>query len=67
MNDYRRSVNPEACLIVAGMTATHYSVVAPDDVRGLNIAGFDTHAPALISDFIRGFDADAESFSDEEE
>jgi len=68
MNDYRRKVNPEAKLIVAGMTATHYSVVAPDDEQGLNVSGFDTHAPGVIANFIRGFNApDAEPSTEEEE
>jgi len=67
MNDYRRTINPAARLIVAGMTATDYSVVSPNDALGLNVAGFDTNAPGIISNFIRGFDSDdVESFSGEE-
>jgi hypothetical protein len=62
MNDYRRTINPAARLIVAGMTATDYSVVSPNDALGLN-----TNAPGIISNFIRDFDSDdVESFSGEE-
>jgi 60 kDa SS-A/Ro ribonucleoprotein len=67
MNDYRRTINPAARLIVAGMTATDDSVVSPNDALGLNVAGFDANAPGIISNFIRGFDSDdVESFSGEE-
>jgi len=68
MNEYRDCVNPDVLLIVAGMIVTRSSVVSPDDKRGLNIAGFDTHAPLLINRFILGFDAvnGAEAPSEEE-
>ena len=51
---YRREMNkPEAKLIVAAMTATNFTVANPTDPGMLDIAGFDTAAPALMAEFVR--------------
>lgn len=51
---YRRERNkPEAKLIVAAMTATEFTVADPKDPGMLDIAGFDTAAPALMAEFVR--------------
>jgi 60 kDa SS-A/Ro ribonucleoprotein len=51
---YRRHHNPEARLVVVGMTATRFSIADPADPGMLDVVGFDTAAPALISGFVGG-------------
>jgi 60 kDa SS-A/Ro ribonucleoprotein len=48
---YRNQVGHDVKLIAVGLTATDYSVVDPKDPSGLNVAGFDSNVPQLISDF----------------
>jgi 60 kDa SS-A/Ro ribonucleoprotein len=50
---YRKQRNPQAKMIAVGMTATEYSIADPNDAGSMNFVGFDTSAPALMSDFIR--------------
>lgn len=50
---YRRQTQIPAKLIVVGMTATRSSIGNQDDAGTLDVVGFDTAAPKLISDFIR--------------
>jgi 60 kDa SS-A/Ro ribonucleoprotein len=54
LKNYRRKRNPEAKLIVVGMTATDFSIADPNDSGTMDVVGFDASAPAMISDFIRG-------------
>lgn len=54
LNKYRRETGIPAKLIVIGMTATNISIADPKDAGMMNIAGFDTAAPNIINDFIRG-------------
>ncbi|MFT3663278.1 MAG: TROVE domain-containing protein [Gordonia sp. (in: high G+C Gram-positive bacteria)] len=51
---YRREVNPDARMAVVGMTATGFSIADPDDAGILDVVGFDSATPALLSDFARG-------------
>ena len=51
---YRGSVVKGARSVVVGVTATHISLNDPADVLGLDVVGFDSSAPAVISDFIAG-------------
>ncbi len=51
---YRKETGINAKLIVVGMTATECSIANPDDPGMLDVVGFDTAAPAIMSDFIRG-------------
>ncbi|MVU83595.1 TROVE domain-containing protein [Nocardia sp. ET3-3] len=51
---YRREVNPEAKLVVVGMTATNFSIADPSDAGMLDVAGFDSAVPTLLADFARG-------------
>jgi 60 kDa SS-A/Ro ribonucleoprotein len=44
----------DAKLIVVGMTSTGFSIADPNDPYMLDVVGFDSNAPAIISDFIRG-------------
>lgn len=40
--------------IVVGMTATNFSIADPTDKDVLDVIGFDTATPNIMSDFIRG-------------
>jgi 60 kDa SS-A/Ro ribonucleoprotein len=51
---YRHTVNPEARLIVVGMTSTGFSIADPQDKGALDLVGFDSTAPSTISNFIAG-------------
>ncbi|WP_306365468.1 TROVE domain-containing protein [Nocardia sp. CC227C] len=51
---YRERVNPNAKLVVCGMTATNFSIADPADAGMLDLVGFDSAAPQLLSDFARG-------------
>jgi 60 kDa SS-A/Ro ribonucleoprotein len=53
LTQYRERVNPAAKLIVIGMTATNFSIADPSDAGMLDVAGFDSAVPQLISDFAR--------------
>jgi 60 kDa SS-A/Ro ribonucleoprotein len=51
---YRNKINPNARLIVVGMTATDWTIADPKDPGSLNVAGFDTATPQLMADFALG-------------
>lgn len=53
--EYRQKMGIDARLIVVGMTATECSIADPSDPGMLDVAGFDSAVPNLISDFSRGF------------
>lgn len=52
LRDYRQSTGIPAKLIVAGLTATQFSIADPSDPGSLNVVGFDASVPALIADFV---------------
>ena len=54
LDTYRREVNPEARLVVVGMVANDVSIADPTDPAMLDVVGFDTATPNLISQFLRG-------------
>lgn len=54
LKQYRAALNPEAKLIVVGLTATDVSIADPSDAGMLDVAGFDAAAPAMMADFVRG-------------
>jgi 60 kDa SS-A/Ro ribonucleoprotein len=54
LQQYREATGIPAKFIAIGMTATNYSVADPKDALSLNVVGFDTAAPQLISNFISG-------------
>lgn len=62
LKDYREKRVEDARLVVVGTTATSFTVNDPNDKFGLDVVGFDSAAPAVIADFIRGeqVTADAE-------
>ncbi len=51
---YRASMGIDARLVVVGMTATGFSIADPKDAGMMDIVGFDTNAPNIISSFARG-------------
>lgn len=51
---YRKKFNPDARLIVVGMTSTGFTIADPEDAGSLDVVGFDASAPAMISNFVAG-------------
>jgi 60 kDa SS-A/Ro ribonucleoprotein len=54
LEDYRRASGIDARLVVVAMVANSFSVADPNDAGQLDVVGFDTATPQLISDFARG-------------
>ena len=54
LEQYRQVTGIDAKLIVIGMTANQLSIADHKDKNTLNLAGFDTSTPELISLFVRG-------------
>jgi 60 kDa SS-A/Ro ribonucleoprotein len=54
LQKYREARGIPAKLVVVGLVANEFSVADPDDGGMMDVVGFDTAAPALISDFVRG-------------
>ena len=50
---YRKKTGIPAKLIVVGMEANDFTIADPDDAGMLDVVGFDTTAPSVMSDFIR--------------
>jgi 60 kDa SS-A/Ro ribonucleoprotein len=54
LRDYRHASGIDARLVVVDMVANGFSIADPADPGMLDVVGFDTAAPQLISDFARG-------------
>jgi 60 kDa SS-A/Ro ribonucleoprotein len=54
LEQYRKATGVDAKLIVVGMVANCLSIADPKDKNTLNLAGFDTATPELISMFVNG-------------
>ena len=52
--DYRRASGIDARLVVVGMVSNGFSIADPTDPGMLDVVGFDTATPQLVSDFARG-------------
>jgi 60 kDa SS-A/Ro ribonucleoprotein len=52
---YRRQTGIPAKLVVLACTATRFSIADPSDAGMLDVAGFGTDVPQLITEFSRGF------------
>ena len=50
---YRQQTGRAAKLVVVGMTSAGFTIADPDDAGMLDVCGFDTAVPELISDFVR--------------
>lgn len=53
LNMYRQKTGIPAKAICVGMTATNYTVLDPEDAGSMNVVGFDSAVPALMSDFAK--------------
>ena len=53
LQQYRRKTGINAKLIVLATTATQFSIADPSDPGMLDIAGFDTSVPTVITEFSR--------------
>jgi 60 kDa SS-A/Ro ribonucleoprotein len=51
---YRHASGIDARLVVVGMVSNGFSIADPNDPGMLDVVGFDTATPQLISDFARG-------------
>lgn len=54
LNEYRNKMGIPAKLIVVGMVANNFSIADPNDKGMLDVVGFDTSAPNVMSAFVRG-------------
>jgi 60 kDa SS-A/Ro ribonucleoprotein len=54
LHRYRRASGIEARLAVVGLVSNGFSIADPADPGMLDVVGFDTATPQLISDFARG-------------
>lgn len=52
-NQYKNRYNSNAKLVLAAMTATHSTLVHPDDGSSIDIVGWSNDIPKVISEFIR--------------
>jgi 60 kDa SS-A/Ro ribonucleoprotein len=52
--NYRQRYSIPARQVVAGMTATNFTIADPDDPATMDVAGFDSAVPQLLADFSRG-------------
>ncbi|MEV4370081.1 TROVE domain-containing protein [Nonomuraea sp. NPDC049637] len=53
LDAYRRTVNADARVVVAAMTAAGYSIGDPEDEGVLNVVGLDASLPLIVNGFIR--------------
>lgn len=51
LQQYRQTFGIPAKLIVVGMTATQFSIADPQDAGMMDVVGFDSATPQLISEF----------------
>jgi 60 kDa SS-A/Ro ribonucleoprotein len=52
LRDYRERMGIAAKLVVVAMTSNGFSIADPDDAGMLDVVGFDTTTPNVLSDFI---------------
>jgi 60 kDa SS-A/Ro ribonucleoprotein len=51
---YRQKMGIDAKLVVVGMVANDFTIADPKDAGMLDVVGFDTAVPTVMSNFIRG-------------
>jgi 60 kDa SS-A/Ro ribonucleoprotein len=51
LREYRQRMGMPAKLVVVGMVSNGFSIADPSDAGMLDVVGFDTSTPAVISDF----------------
>jgi 60 kDa SS-A/Ro ribonucleoprotein len=52
--EYRRASGIDARLVVVGMVSNGFSIADPNDAGMLDVVGFDSATPQLVSEFARG-------------
>lgn len=52
LRQYRERMGIAANLVVVAMNSNGFSIADPDDAGMLDVVGFDTATPQVISDFI---------------
>ena len=52
---YREKMGIHAKLIVVGIISNQFSIADPNDGGMLDVVGFDTATPALMTDFVSQF------------
>lgn len=53
LQEYRQKMDRDAKLIVVGMVSNGFSIANPDDGGMLDVVGFDTSAPKVMTDFVK--------------
>lgn len=51
LREYQNKVNKNAKLVVIGMTSTGFSIADPSCPEMLDVVGFDTNTPAILTEF----------------
>jgi 60 kDa SS-A/Ro ribonucleoprotein len=54
LRQYRSEFVGDAKAVVVGMTSNGFTLADPNDRSMMDVVGFDTTAPAVIADFVRG-------------
>lgn len=54
LRHYRDKMGVAAKMIVVGMTSNGFSIADPDDAGMMDVVGFDTAVPQIMSDFVAG-------------
>lgn len=54
LRQYRQLTGINARLIVVGMVSNEFTIADPNDAGAMDVVGFDTAAPAVMSEFIAG-------------
>lgn len=54
LREYRNKMGIDAKLIVVGMSSNGFSIADPKDSGMLDVVGFDTAAPNIMSEFVKG-------------
>lgn len=54
LSEYQNQIGHEVKSIVVGTTATNFTIAAPTEPNQLDVVGFDSATPNIISDFISG-------------
>jgi 60 kDa SS-A/Ro ribonucleoprotein len=54
LNHYRQKVGHDVKFVVVGMASNGFTIADPRDKDAMDVVGFDTAAPEVISNFVRG-------------
>lgn len=54
LKKYRKQINPEAKLVVMGTASTGFTIADPNDAGMLDVVGFDSNVPVVLSEFALG-------------